>query len=125
VQVLAQAPDRSRTIRELADEAQVPADYLSKVMRQLSRTGIVSAQRGKKGGFRLARALDQVSLHDVSEAVAPFTASVDCPVCRALPASTCCSLHAACNEALEAYHTRLRATRLVDVVVVPTLAPTA
>lgn len=36
------------TAQNLAAAARVPADYLSKVLRTLGRTGIVLAQRGKR-----------------------------------------------------------------------------
>lgn len=53
----------------LSERTGVPRDYLAKVMRQLVRAGIVTGQRGKGGGFRLARAPDRVRLIDVFEAV--------------------------------------------------------
>ncbi len=53
----------------LSERTGVPRDYLAKVMRQLVRAGIVTGQRGKGGGFRLARAPNRVRLLDVFEAV--------------------------------------------------------
>jgi DNA-binding IscR family transcriptional regulator len=41
--------------RDLARQVGVPADYLAKVLGQLARTGVLSATRGAKGGYRLAR----------------------------------------------------------------------
>ena len=47
--------DGALTAEELSAQASVPVHYLAKVMRQLVVAGLVSARRGRGGGFRLAR----------------------------------------------------------------------
>ena len=59
----------SRQGRDLAEQLGVPADSLLKVLQQLVRSGILVSSRGRAGGFRLARATDQITLLDVVEAV--------------------------------------------------------
>ncbi len=50
---------------ELAEATGVPRNYLSKILHDLGRAGILIAARGKHGGFQLAYPPDQLSLHQV------------------------------------------------------------
>jgi Rrf2 family protein len=50
---------------ELADETGVPRNYLSKILHDLGRAGILTAVRGKHGGFKLALPPEQLKLHQV------------------------------------------------------------
>lgn len=53
----------------LSERTGVPRDYLAKVMRHLVTAGIVSAQRGQGGGFRLHKPPERIRMADVLEAV--------------------------------------------------------
>jgi Rrf2 family protein len=44
--------------RDLARKLKIPPDYLSKVLATLARSGVLTASRGAKGGYRLARAAE-------------------------------------------------------------------
>lgn len=55
--------------RDLAHEAEVPSNYLSKVLAQLVRAGVVRAARGTGGGYQLARSPSEIRLVEI---VAPF-----------------------------------------------------
>jgi Rrf2 family protein len=57
------------TSADLAREANVPAHYVSKVMRRLVLAGLVDARRGHHGGFQLSRAPEEIAFIDVLEAV--------------------------------------------------------
>lgn len=48
---------------------QVPREYLSKILRKLSREGLLTATRGKSGGFVLARAPSKVTFLSILKAV--------------------------------------------------------
>ena len=54
---------------DIAHAVHVPEAYLRKVFQQLARNGIVTSQRGARGGFSLAREPQQISLRDVVEAI--------------------------------------------------------
>ena len=60
------------TVRELAVQTRCPEGYLAKVIQSLVRGGLVGAQRGPHGGSVLARTQEQISIHDVLEAVDPL-----------------------------------------------------
>jgi Rrf2 family protein len=53
------------TSRELASDQELPAGFLSAIMNELRRAGLVTNQRGQEGGYRLARPADEISLADV------------------------------------------------------------
>jgi len=55
--------------REIATNTGVPANYISKILRDLAHGGILGSTRGVGGGFRLIRPAKQIRLGDI---VAPF-----------------------------------------------------
>ncbi|MFD9481392.1 MULTISPECIES: RrF2 family transcriptional regulator [Streptomyces] len=62
-------PDRAVSAARLAAWHDLPAAYLNKQLQALARAGIVTSTPGPRGGFRLARPLDAISLMDVVAAV--------------------------------------------------------
>lgn len=69
---LAVEQGRPRTVQQIARMTRVPADYLSKVLQELSRSGLVRSQRGLYGGFRLLPDPKGVTVFDVVQAVSPL-----------------------------------------------------
>jgi Rrf2 family protein len=68
--VLAVVPGgRPLPATRLAEFLGVTAPYLAKHLQALSRAGIVESMPGKRGGYRLARAADTVTVLDVVLAV--------------------------------------------------------
>ena len=57
--------DRPITAERLAHAQQIPPKFLESILLQLRRGGIVTAQRGPEGGYRLARRPDEISLADI------------------------------------------------------------
>ena len=43
------------TVVEMATELRIPQPYLSKVLQQLSRSGVISSAKGRGGGFYLSK----------------------------------------------------------------------
>lgn len=54
---------------QLARAQGIPLRFLENILRELRRAGIVSAQRGAEGGYRLARAADQITLAEIIRTV--------------------------------------------------------
>ena len=54
--VLAVDPKKPWIAQDIAAESKVPQDYLMKVLQALGREGLVTAQRGRGGGFILTAA---------------------------------------------------------------------
>lgn len=104
----------------IARQTGIPRKYLSKILADLSRCGVLTATRGKSGGFRLARPAYQIAL---AEVVAPFEAIVSgrnnrCPfgneVCSEVNP---CVGHARWSKVKEAYLQFLARTSVQDVAI--------
>ncbi|MGB5105382.1 MAG: Rrf2 family transcriptional regulator [Candidatus Zixiibacteriota bacterium] len=54
---------------DIADEVGAPRNYLGKLLKLLANNGLLVSQKGFNGGFRLARAADEISLFDVIEQI--------------------------------------------------------
>ena len=50
------------TASELAEAAEVPQNYMGKILHELVRSGILTSVRGKRGGFQLAVASEALPL---------------------------------------------------------------
>jgi len=59
----------SRRTSELAKQTAIPRNYLSKILHQMARQGLIDSERGRTGGVRLARSPDQITLDEI---IAPF-----------------------------------------------------
>lgn len=67
---LAAAPaGETLAVRDLAGETGIPQPTASKVLKLLGRAGIVEAQRGAHGGYRLSRTADDITILEVIAAV--------------------------------------------------------
>ncbi|MCL4814624.1 MAG: Rrf2 family transcriptional regulator [Vicinamibacteraceae bacterium] len=91
--------------RDLARAADIPQNYLSKILWALRGAGIIDATRGIGGGYRLRRPAASVSLIEVVEIFdKPRTAS-ECLLDGTRPCSdhTACAAHASWREVKAAY----------------------
>ena len=101
----------------IADALGVPANYLSKILHQLARAGVLVSERGPSGGFRLAEAADRLSLETVLAPVEPGLGERDCLLGR----SQCldedpCAAHERWRGVNEAFMRFLRDTTLADLL---------
>ncbi len=75
------AQDGSRTVttaQELGERARVPLPTVSKILKELSKAGIVVSHRGRRGGYSLARPASQISVAAVVEALEGPVALTEC-----------------------------------------------
>src|SRR3972149_5635143 len=68
------------TTAQIARTTQIPSNYLAKVLRSLSRAGLVHSQRGPGGGHKLARNPAELTALQVVNAVDPLTRIKSCPL---------------------------------------------
>ena len=68
--------------RDLARFQELPERYLAKVFTRLEKAGLVEATEGVRGGFSLARPPDEITVHDVLDAVDPGRALFECAEIR-------------------------------------------
>ena len=73
-----QGPGEVTTAHDLAGRSRVPPPTVSKILKELSKAGIVTSHRGRRGGYSLARAADQISVAVVVEALEGPVALTEC-----------------------------------------------
>ncbi|QGZ49776.1 MULTISPECIES: RrF2 family transcriptional regulator [Streptomyces] len=116
-------PERAVTAARLAAYHELPAAYLNKQLQALSRAGILGSVSGPKGGFRLARPLDRITLMDVVAAIEGPEEAFRCSEIRqqgpgAGPAGTstaACAIAEAMAKAELAWRRELAARTLDDI----------
>jgi Rrf2 family protein len=64
-----QPGDATPSTRDLADFQGVSASFVAKVFTRLEKSGLVQAAEGVRGGFRLAREPEEISVLDVVDAI--------------------------------------------------------
>jgi Rrf2 family protein len=117
-------PDRALSGMRLAEFHGVPAPYLAKSMQALVRAGVAESVPGRRGGYRLARSIGEITLLDIVLAVEGDEQAFRCTEIRKRgPARVSnrsytgvCSIAAAMWRAEEAWRAELRATTLADLL---------
>ncbi len=108
----------------LAEFHGVSTSYLLKHLQALSSRGILETVPGPKGGYRLARAPQDISLLDIVLAVEGSEPAFRCQEIRQrgpnpLPKSTFvkpCGINAAMLRAEQAYRAELRKVTIADLI---------
>src|SRR5579864_223761 len=75
---LAGEPGRVRTATALAEQTHIAAPTVSKLLKQLQRSGLVVSTRGLRGGYQLSRAPTQISPAAILDALEGPMALTDC-----------------------------------------------
>ena len=99
----------------LSKQARIPADYLPRIMQQLSEVGIVRSKRGPGGGYSLAGSGNELTVLDVVNAIDPVRRIEHCPL-KIPNHEALCPLHAKLDEAYAELQRVLASTRIVDLL---------
>ena len=83
--------DRPRMIREIANNQEISEKYISRLIIELRKAGMVKSIRGSKGGYRISREPKEITLLDVVEVMEGPVSIVDC-----VSARDCCPRIASC-----------------------------
>jgi Rrf2 family transcriptional regulator, nitric oxide-sensitive transcriptional repressor len=113
---LADSAGQPLTTQQIANLTQVPLDYLSKVMQALGRHGLVESQRGKHGGFTLARPADRLTILDVLNAVDPLPRIRSCPLHLKSHSRQLCPLHRRLDDAFSSVEKAFAETAISDLL---------
>lgn len=119
--------DRAVPAARLAAYYELPPAYLNKQLQALTRAGILTSVSGPRGGFRLARPAEKVTLMDVVAAVDGTEPAFRCTEIRqrggsaAADATTAherapCAVDVAMRKAELAWRKELAAQTLADVL---------
>lgn len=74
----AQPSDRVVTRTEIQVQQAVPQHYLSKILRRLVAAGVLESVPGARGGFRLGRPAERISVREVYECIEGHLSLIDC-----------------------------------------------
>ena len=93
-----------------------PQNYLGKLLKNLADVGLVESQKGKGGGFRLARDPAEISLLDVVDPVDHVSRWSGCFFGRDRCSHDApCSVHHRWGRVRDAYLAFLRETTIADL----------
>ncbi len=117
VQLAREPAGRSVLGQDLARRAEIPPNYLSKILWTLGNAGLIEATRGHGGGYRLARPAEEIKLLEV---VRQFEGVHAEPGCLLGERDECsdknpCSAHRAWRKVKEAYLTFVRETTIAEI----------
>ena len=75
---MAHQPERWVSAQQLAVELSLPAPTVARLLKLLGRAGLVVSQRGKAGGYGLARPAREISVAEVIAAIEGPVALTEC-----------------------------------------------
>jgi Rrf2 family transcriptional regulator, nitric oxide-sensitive transcriptional repressor len=116
--LLALEPEGLHTLEEVARRYGISRNHLVKIAQTLAQAGFIDCLRGRRGGLRLARPAEQITLGAIVRATEDGFALVECfdrsrNVCVVTPA---CGLRSPLQEALQAFFAVLDRYSLADVI---------
>jgi Rrf2 family protein len=110
--------NQSLQSREIAARLDLPPQFLTKILRRLTTTGLVASQRGRAGGFRLGRSPHAISLLEVVQPFEEAQTEVVCLLGQAYCSDQdACPLHRPLTEIRTRFFDLLERTTLADVAV--------
>jgi Rrf2 family nitric oxide-sensitive transcriptional repressor len=117
---MACAVNEGRTVRtaEIADKCNASVNHLLQVVNHLQSNGFVQTVRGRNGGLKLSRPMEQISIGQVFrifEAGMPFAECFD-PATNTCPLSEMCRLRSFISRAVEAFYHEMDMVTLADLV---------
>jgi Rrf2 family nitric oxide-sensitive transcriptional repressor len=121
---LAYEDPRPRTTDQIATATRVDSvTYLSKVLQELVRKGVVKSQRGVGGGMTLAKPPAGVTILEVVNAVEPIQRIRSCPLGLKSHGVRLCPLHRRMDDALASVEAVFAGTTLAEILAEPTDSP--
>ena len=81
-------------VKDIAERQDIPKDYLSLIMVDLRKGGIVESVRGPRGGYRLSRPPSEISMGEVLEIL---EGPIQLLECTSDTSTHQCSQHSGCN----------------------------
>ncbi len=118
---------RESSVRALAELQGVPQELLAKVFTRLAKANLVVATEGVRGGFKLARPADEISVLDIVRAIDGHKSIFECREIRGRCAvfegsppewalSGTCSIHAVMLTAQKRMEEALAQQTVLDLV---------
>lgn len=99
------------TAKEVADRYRIPSELLGKVLQRLAKDRIIESVQGAKGGYRLTRRLEDLTLGHAIEAI---EGPVQLTRCQDEPAS--CDQFCTCNIREPVFRIQAQLTKFIHNV---------
>ena len=104
-------------VRDMARALGIPAPFLGKVLQPLVTRGVLHSQRGRNGGFRLARSAAEISLFQIVDSQESLGVARQCFLGQAeCTDERACPLHDFWKAASNAFLTQMGSTSLQDIL---------
>ncbi|MBN3802360.1 Rrf2 family transcriptional regulator [Paraburkholderia sp. Ac-20336] len=114
------------SVRDLAELQGLPGEFVAKLFTRLAKAGLVVATEGVKGGFKLARSANRITVLDVLDAIDGGKSLFECREIRSRCAifdhaapgwatRGVCSVHAVMQAAEKAMRSELKQHTLDDL----------
>lgn len=116
---LAQRPDKPQKVREIAIGTHAAPGYLVKVLQSLTKAGILSAQRGSHGGFRLERDPTELTVLEIIDAVDPLERIHSCPLGLEAHGTELCPMHRRIDNAIAHIQANFAESTIQDLIIEP------
>ncbi len=101
---------------DLSEKLKIPYRYLRKQMIMLSKQGFIESTQGKQGGYKIAKALTDISLLDIVNATEDYTKENMCFFgFQECPLQNHCSMHDKWGEVRDKTFEILKTTTLFDL----------
>ncbi|MDJ0953753.1 MAG: Rrf2 family transcriptional regulator [Acidimicrobiia bacterium] len=113
---LAQHHPNSQAAPAISKDMEIPVGFLRQVLQELGRAGLVTSQPGRTGGYALAKEPEDVTLHEIIEALEGRNEE---PAC-ALDGGPChwdraCAIHWVWMAAKESFTETLQGASLAQI----------
>jgi Rrf2 family protein len=110
-------PGARAQAREISEALSIPQAFLSKILQDLTKKGLLSSTKGPSGGFELNCSPTQTSLYALVRAVEGPKPEGDCLLGLTLCADeTKCPIHDTWKEICNSFQESMKSISLMDVV---------
>ena len=112
-----QEPGSRSQAREISEALSIPQAFLSKILQDLTKKGLLSSTKGPTGGFELNCSPTETSLYTLVRAVEGPRPEGDCLLGLSLCADeTKCPIHDTWKEICGSFRDSMKGISLMDVV---------
>lgn len=126
-QLAKERSEHSMLGKELAEKAEIPPNYLAKILLSLKNAGMLGTARGSRGGYWLVREPRSIRLIEIVQLFDQTASPQPCVLGQRDQCSeeTPCSAHRRWQEIRKAYTEFLEATTIADLAVDEGVKPLA
>jgi Rrf2 family protein len=114
--------EQATLIAEISEREAIPRKFLEAILRELRQHGLLLAQRGRGGGYRLRKAPEEITLAEVIRALDGPLAPVPClsrtayQRCAECKSERACGVRLVLSDLHDATANVLERTTLADLV---------